>query len=288
MVEPEIVFHLAAQPIVAQSYADPLDSFSVNAIGTANVLECLRIAKHLVSAVIVTSDKAYENVEWDYGYRETDRLGGHDPYSASKACAEIIFSSYYRSFLAHAGVKVATARAGNVIGGGDFAADRVVPDTFRAWLHDQTAILRKPASTRPWQHVLEPLSGYLVLATELQRLPKLAGESFNFGPDSSVVQSVDELVRALSKHWKGAKVDSGVEPTRFAFHEAGLLKLCCDKALKKLHWHSILTFQESADFTADWFNRVYKQKQDPTATTSDQIDQYCALAAKRNISWANN
>jgi CDP-glucose 4,6-dehydratase len=200
---PEFLFHLAAQAIVSTSQQDPITTISTNTIGTANVLEALRLTGHSCVTVIITSDKCYENHEWDWGYRESDQLGGKDIYSGSKGAAEIIFHSYYHSFFktSDANVRLATARAGNVIGGGDWAMDRIVADCMRCWANGQPVSIRNPNSTRPWQHVLEPLSGYLALAASLYYSSELSGEALNFGPSSHQNNTVVDLIQELSRHW---------------------------------------------------------------------------------------
>jgi CDP-glucose 4,6-dehydratase len=286
-VKPEIVFHLAAQPIVTKSYKDPVETFATNSLGTVHVLECIRNSPGVLASVIVTSDKAYENVEWEYGYRESDRLGGHDPYSASKACAEIAFSSYFRSFFSKSGSMIASARAGNVIGGGDFAADRIVPDAVRAWTLKKAAGLRNPYATRPWQHVLEPLSGYLQLGEFLVRAKGgITGEAFNFGPSSNVIETVQDLVKALTQSWPGALLEQSSE--KFAIHEAGLLKLCCDKAKKRLGWNATLNFEETAKLTAEWYYRVLQQGHSSFDVTQEQLSRFEGFAKERKASWADN
>jgi len=202
-IQPDYIFHLAAQPIVTTSYSDPVGTISTNALGTVHVLEAVRELTHKCQVVLITSDKSYENVEWLYGYRETDRLGGKDIYSASKAAAEILIYSYYHSFLKHkTNIRLASVRAGNVIGGGDWAEKRLVPDCVRAWAEVKPVVIRNPASTRPWQHVLEPLSGYLVTGYRLAENETLNGEPFNFGPPSDQVYSVEQILNAIGKHWQ--------------------------------------------------------------------------------------
>ena len=279
--QPDIVFHLAAQPIVSESIKNPIDTYKTNIIGSANILECIRRSNSVKSAVMITSDKCYENVEWEYGYREVDVLGGKDPYSASKAGAEIIFASYFRSFLKEKeNLGICTARAGNVIGGGDWAVDRIVPDTIKSWSSDLPAVLRNPGSTRPWQHVLEPLSGYLLLAYKLysNQISK-NGSSFNFGPSSDVIKSVEDLIDEMSKYWQGASKDLSKKSKNY--NESSLLKLNCDKALKDLSWQSTLTFDETAKFTIDWYlaNRNQSNIKD---FTSNQIDTYQEILFDRN------
>lgn len=285
-VQPEIVFHLAAQPIVSKSIQDPVANFMTNLGGTVHVLEAVRKTDSVRSAVFITSDKCYENREWEFGYRETDQLGGKDPYSASKACAEIAFHSYFRTYFAdQAHLRVATARAGNVIGGGDWAKDRIVPDNVKAWGAGTVPVIRSPKATRPWQHVLEPLSGYLLLAAQLQnRTTGINGESFNFGPPANVNATVEDLLREMAKHWPGCAWR--VEGSQLERKEAGLLKLNCDKALARLSWQPTMHFQETIEFTAEWYKRFYKESPKAAASlTSQQIKKYAALATERGSAW---
>ena len=278
--KPEIVFHLAAQPIVSESIKNPIDTYRTNIIGSANVLECIRNTKHVKTAVMITSDKCYENVEWEYGYREIDALGGKDPYSASKAGAEIIFSSYFKSFLNNDKLGICTARAGNVIGGGDWAIDRIVPDTIKSWTKNLPAILRNPRSTRPWQHVLEPLSGYLLLAYQLNKNNSLInGTSFNFGPSSDVIKSVEDLIDEMSQYWVGSLKELPKKSKNY--NESSLLKLNCDKALKDLLWQPSLTFEETAKFTIDWYINYHNSK-DIISFTEKQIMEYQDNLFSRN------
>ena len=200
-IKPDVIFHLAAQAIVSSSYSDPLGTISTNVMGTANILDCLKNIKHKCATVIITSDKCYENKEWLWGYREIDQLGGKDIYSSSKASAELIVRSYLESFFKKdSNASISVARAGNVIGGGDWAKDRIVPDIFRSWSNNQVVEIRSPSSTRPWQHVLEPLSGYLTLGEKLWNSKKFHSEVYNFGPLANVDKSVLELVRNLSTY----------------------------------------------------------------------------------------
>lgn len=282
---PEIVFHLAAQPLVRQSYADPVTTFETNTLGTLNLLECVRVRPWMEAVVLITSDKAYRNDEWCWGYRETDALGGHDPYSGSKGCAELIAYSYYHSFLSRAPTRIVTTRAGNVIGGGDWAADRIVPDCIRAWSKGETLDVRNPHSTRPWQHVLEPLGGYLWLGSRLlQRYDGLDGEAFNFGPNPNVDQTVAELLAAMATRWPGVQWQSPEAENEDA-PEATLLKLSCDKALFHLGWRAVLDFSEVVTFTADWYHTWHAGEQDMHGYTLDQIEQYQALANSRGVPW---
>jgi CDP-glucose 4,6-dehydratase len=282
---PEIIFHLAAQALVRRSYVDPVTTFETNTLGMVNLLDCLRTRPWTEVAVLITSDKAYRNDEWCWGYRETDALGGHDPYSGSKGCAELVAHSYFHSFLRHSPTRVATTRAGNVIGGGDWADDRIVPDCVRAWSKGTSVEVRSPQATRPWQHVLEPLSGYLLLGARLwQKADGLDGEAFNFGPDAHVNQTVAELIGAMGTRWPGVqwRVPEGCEQ---GGHEATLLKLSCDKALFYLHWAAVLQFSETVEFTVDWYRTWNTGKQDMYAYTVNQIERYCLLAKTRGLSW---
>jgi CDP-glucose 4,6-dehydratase len=285
--QPEIVFHLAAQALVRQSYAEPAATFETNTFGTLNLLECLRVRPGVQAAVLITSDKAYRNAEWCWGYREEDALGGKDPYSGSKGAAELIAYSYYHSFLKDGGTRMATTRAGNVVGGGDWALDRIVPDCIRAWARNEPVMLRNPSATRPWQHVLEPLSGYLALGARLcTRSDGVNGESFNFGPDANVNQTVSQLLQAMSMRWPGRRWEA-LPGNAAAAHEATLLKLCCDKALHVLGWHAALDFEETVAFTADWYRAYYGREQDMHEFTSNQIDRYCEQAGHRGLAWVS-
>jgi CDP-glucose 4,6-dehydratase len=286
---PDFVFHLAAQAIVSRSYQDPLDTISTNVVGTACVLQALREVTWPCTAVIITSDKCYENVEWEWGYRETDRLGGKDIYSASKGAAELIFHAFHRSFFAagDSPVRLATARAGNVIGGGDWAPDRIVVDCIRAWTEGRPALIRSPRATRPWQHVLEPLSGYLALAQALHNGRGIVGESFNFGPRVEQNRSVLELIGELGKIWglpDTAKAFQVVDEV--PFNEAGLLKLNCDKAAFHLRWEPNLTYHECVELTGRWYLNVLKAGADPRALTLEQIQHYERVARERTRVWA--
>lgn len=294
---PDAVFHLAAQALVRRSYEDPRQTFESNAIGTLNVLEAVRRAPSVKALVLITSDKCYRNDEWVWGYRESDHLGGEDPYSASKACAEIIAHAYFASFFRE-GPRVATTRAGNVIGGGDWAEDRIVPDCARAWAAKRPALIRSPGATRPWQHVLEPLSGYLWLGAKLLLQAENGGEesagasplhrqSFNFGPAADVNASVAELARELAPHWPGFRVETqgGADGKK----ESTLLKLCCDKALAALDWKATLTFGECVALTAEWYRHYYETQPGPApsmrAFTQRQIAAYRAKAEERRLAW---
>jgi CDP-glucose 4,6-dehydratase len=285
--QPEIVFHLAAQALVRNSYADPVSTFETNALGTLNLLETARTSPSLRAVVVITSDKCYRNVEWKWGYRENDTLGGEDPYSASKACAELVSYSYIHSFFKpdEGAPAVATARAGNVIGGGDWAADRIVPDCIRAWSRNSAVVLRSPSSTRPWQHVLEPLSGYLLLGSELwQRNPRALWESYNFGPDATVNETVRLLIAELARGWDGARWEDDAEGLA-GRPEAKLLKLSCDKVLADLSWRSVLRFAETVTLTRDWY-RAHRDGANMLEVTNAQIREYVEKATERRLVWA--
>lgn len=288
-IEPDFVFHLAAQAIVSTSYKQPTDTISTNVIGTMNILEALRQVNRKCTAIIITSDKCYDNVEWIWGYKETDSLGGKDIYSGSKGAAELIFKSYYHSFFKNedSKVKVAVARAGNVIGGGDWAADRIVPDCMRAWSEGKIVEIRSPNATRPWQHVLEPLSGYLNLGGALFSDDSLNGQSFNFGPHAEYTSTVKELLEDLSKCWKFDSPKDAYSITGdVKFHEAGLLKLNCDKALFHLKWIPTLNYNQLLNYTGDWYYQYYKCNIDMHQYTLQQISTYVQTAKEKGIKWA--
>ena len=283
--QPEITFHLAAQPLVRRSYDDPAGTFETNTLGTVNVLECVRLRPSVEVVVLITSDKVYRNDEVYWGYRETDALGGHDPYSGSKSCAELVAHSYFHSFFSHGPTRVATARAGNAIGGGDWAEDRIVPDCVRAWSKGDAVTIRNPQATRSWQHVLEPLSGYLWLGAQLwKKGGGLNGEAFNFGPDDQSNQSVAELLGAMARHWPGVQwhVSEGGDNRA---HEATLLKVSYDKALHYLGWRAALQFQETVAFTVEWYRGWHADRQDLYAGSVAQIEHYCQLAEERGLPW---
>lgn len=285
--QPDFVFHLAAQPLVRRSYADPVETWQTNALGTVNVLEALRGLKTPCVAVLITSDKCYDNVEWVWGYRETDALGGPDPYSASKGAAELAIRSYVRSFFPRDGlVRIGVGRAGNVIGGGDWAVDRIVPDCVRAWSRSETVQLRNPLATRPWQHVLEPLSGYINLAMALHANAELHGEPFNFGPPAQQNHSVGELVNAMAEHWDQVRWED-VSAQYGGPYESSLLKLNCDKALHHLRWRAIWGFEDTVRETALWYRRYYEQPSQSIADFSlSQIQTYIDTARRQGLAWA--
>jgi CDP-glucose 4,6-dehydratase len=286
--QPEIVFHMAAQALVRKSYADPSSTFEVNTMGMVNVMECLRALPSVRAAVMITSDKAYRNDEWCWGYRECDSLAGLDPYSASKSCADLIAQSYWRSFFQSGDTRIAISRAGNVIGGGDWAEDRIVPDSMRALARGEMVVIRNPGATRPWQHVLEPLSGYLHLAARLLGSGnKLNGEAFNFGPDATVNHTVGELLSSMSHRWPELQWESP-EGAGKQEHEANLLKLNCDKALFHLQWKPTLGFLQTVELTVDWYREWARNLISDPSFSLAQIRQYCALAKERDAAWISS
>jgi CDP-glucose 4,6-dehydratase len=287
---PDFVFHMAAQPLVRESYRRPRETFSVNAMGTLNLLEALRDCARPCAAVFVTTDKCYENREWLHGYRETDALGGRDPYSASKAAAELIIASYRHSFFQNHPVKIASSRAGNVIGGGDWAADRIIPDCVQALQKNKPILVRNRRATRPWQHVLEPLSGYLWLGASLAapklRRCDLSGltSAFNFGPDRDSNRTVEELVEEVLRHWPGRWQDKS-DPR--APHEAGLLQLSTDKAAALLRWFPVWSFSEAVARTIEWYRKAdaFKHAKEFQKLTRRQISQYVDQASALRLPW---
>jgi CDP-glucose 4,6-dehydratase len=287
-IRPDFIFHLAAQPLVRYSYAAPVETFSVNVLGTVNVLEAVRTTLRPCSVVVVTTDKCYENREWAHSYREPDPLGGYDPYSSSKAAAELVVSAYRNSYFAESSVRVATARAGNVIGGGDWAPDRIIPDCVRALRRNHVIAVRNRLATRPWQHVLEPLSGYLWLAALLNRSvgsdlsDKYTG-AFNFGPNLEANRTVGELVCEVVKHWHGRWEDF-TDPN--AVHEAGRLNLSVDKAFHLLNWRPVWTFSQAVHKTMSWYQADNSGRENMQDVTAVQISEYEADAQASEVKWA--
>ena len=288
--QPDFIFHLAAQPLVRESYQTPVETYATNVMGTIHLLQAARTLRKSCAVVCVTTDKCYENREWVHGYREEDPLGGYDPYSSSKAAAEIAIAAWRRSFFKEHPVKVASARAGNVIGGGDWAADRIVPDCIRSLQKKQTIAVRNKHATRPWQHVLEPLSGYLWLGALLAK-PSLGrgsaekfSSAFNFGPGHDANRNVAELVEEILKHWPGRWTDRS-DPK--AVHEAGLLQLTTDKANALLRWSPAWSFADSVRETVNWYRTA---KSNPSSAalhrlTLKQIQAYTACARANGIRW---
>lgn len=283
--KPDFIFHLAAQSLVTKSHTDPLETWETNVIGTANVLNSLKNYKKNCVAIFITSDKCYDNKEWHWGYRETDALGGSDPYSGSKASAEILINSFVKSFFPkNHFVKIASVRAGNVIGGGDWSSNRIIPDVIRAWANNKAVTIRNPKATRPWQHVLEPLSGYLSLAANMSKSRNLQGETFNFGPSDNQIKTVRNVVNAIHKFLP--KKNLIVKKGRNINSEHHFLKLNCDKALNILDWNSTLTFDETIRMTMEWYLAYYKSPNKIFNFTLDQIKSYEEIAMSRKIPWS--
>ena len=293
-VQPDFVFHLAAQPLVRLSYREPVETMTTNVTGTLNVLDVLRRLKRKCACVIVTSDKCYENREVFHGYHEDDAMGGQDPYSASKGAAEIVAHAYRRSFFSSPDslISMATARAGNVIGGGDWSEDRIVPDCVRSLLKQEPINVRNPVATRPWQHVLEPLSGYLWLGAlltgeiNLPRVPnaQAVANAFNFGPWPEANRSVKDLVTEILQHWPGEWRDTSEAG---AVHEAGLLSLAIDKAFHMLQWQPVWNFDRNIAATAKWYRRVAKENLSTLDQTRSDITAYMNDAKKSDVTWTN-
>ena len=285
--QPEAVFHLAAQPLVRRSYSEPRLTFEVNLLGTVNVLQAAHQTSSVASLVCITSDKCYQNVEWAWGYRETDALGGPDPYSASKACAEMAIACYadpryQRSVVPPRRLPVVSARAGNVIGGGDWAEDRIVPDAMRALASGRDLTIRNPDATRPWQHVLEPLSGYLWLGARVASDPRCTG-AWNFGPAESNTHTVEHIVTGLLDRWGGRGTRLVIERDH-ARHEARLLRLDCSKAYQELGWCATWNLERTLDAVAEWY-RDFNAGADVYASSLRQIERYVDDAAGQHVAW---
>jgi len=271
---PDVIIHMAAQALVRQSYADPAETWSTNVMGTVNVLDAARSTPSIRAIVVVTTDKCYDNRAWEGGYRETDPLGGHDPYSASKAATELVAQSYRKSFFSETGALLATARAGNVIGGGDWSADRIVADAARAAASGEPLIVRNPLATRPWQHVLDCLSGYLTLASALWAGDQAAATAFNFGPDSADNVSVGELLDRLGRHWPELRWQHQIDQTQAAPHEAAYLYLDSSRARQALRWQSRWTLDQAVQKTAEWYRLVEQNPAAAARLMAAQIDEY--------------
>ena len=278
--KPEIIFHLAAQPLVRYSYSHPIETYATNVMGTVHLLEAVRRIGNIKVVINVTSDKCYQNREWIWGYRENEPMGGHDPYSSSKGCAELVTAAFQNAFFnatnfAQPGTALASVRAGNVIGGGDWAEDRLIPDMIRAFMAGQPVIIRNPQAIRPWQHVLEPLSGYLLLVQKLWENGSQYAEGWNFGPDENDAKPVVWIVTHLSKIW-GENVSWQADIQTTHPHEAHYLKLDCSKAKSKLGWHPKWNLETALHTTVDWY-KAYQQKQDMYPVMIDQIQTYSTM-----------
>lgn len=287
-VKPDFLFHLAAQAIVSTSYSEPFETISTNVLGTATILEAIKQTDWELTSVLITSDKAYDNVEWIWGYRENDAMGGKDVYSGSKGAAELTIKSYWHSFIKHMpNVKLGVARAGNVIGGGDWSCDRIVVDTVKAFANEMEVEIRSPKATRPWQHVLEPLSGYLRLAQSLAEEKITNGEAFNFGPRAEQTKTVKQLVEDIAENWGIEKTKAVKVTGHVPFEEAKLLKLNCDKALAYLNWHSVLSYNETVKMITDWYLGYYEGDTDLLILTQQQIALFEKEAMSQKQPWAN-
>ncbi|PKN18009.1 MAG: CDP-glucose 4,6-dehydratase [Deltaproteobacteria bacterium HGW-Deltaproteobacteria-6] len=282
-VKPEIVFHLAAQALVRESYDDPKATFDTNVGGTVNILEAIRQCTGVRAVVVITSDKCYDNKEWVWGYRESDPLGGHDPYSASKGASEIVSAAYHRSYFDLKGIGphlgFATARAGNVIGGGDWAKDRIIPDCVRALTANQPIIVRNPQATRPWQHVLDPLHGYLLLAARLLENPDRFSGAWNFGPQTSDQITVHALAERFIHAWGSGAIQT--PPIKKAPHEAHLLHLNIDKAAFGLKWQPVLDSSSAINWTVDWYKIWHRSGKNQKNVSVQQIREFSNLAAMK-------
>lgn len=287
-VKPDIIFHLAAQAIVSESYKNPSDTFSTNVMGTCNILESLKGTQDECILVLITSDKSYDNQEWIWGYKETDILGGKDPYSGSKGAAELVIRSYFESFFIDSPIKLGVGRAGNVIGGGDWAKDRIIPDAFRAWENKEAVSIRSPKSTRPWQLVLEPLSGYLNLAMALSEDRSISGEAFNFGPSSDQDVNVETLINhihgSLEEDYHDF-VPISLDEKEFV-PESRLLKLNCEKASNILNWKSTLDFKQLTEFVSQWYETALKNPSSSRDISLEQIKEYSNIARSKKIEWS--
>jgi CDP-glucose 4,6-dehydratase len=278
--EPDFIFHLAAQPLVTKSYQDPLNTYNTNIIGTANLLNSILGLKKECTVVIITTDKVYENKEWEYPYREIDTLGGHDPYSSSKAASELIISSYRNSFFnlnsySEHKKSIASARAGNVIGGGDWSEDRLIPDFIKAIRNNESIKLRNPNSIRPWQHVLEPIFGYLKLGIMLKESPKIYSGSWNFGPTEIDNLSVIKIVEYLKEIFKEGEIE--IVENKYLPHEAKILKLDISKAQSILNWKPIFTAQQAIKITANWYQSFYYKNISAESLVKEDINLYLSL-----------
>ncbi|WP_339885425.1 CDP-glucose 4,6-dehydratase [Polaribacter vadi] len=286
-VQPDIVFHLAAQALVRKSYDDPVETFSTNVMGTLNIFEACRKTPSVKAIVNVTTDKCYENKEWEWGYRENEPMGGYDPYSASKGCSELLTSSYRNSYFnpkdfgnKHE-VLLASGRAGNVIGGGDWAVDRLIPDIIKATAKNEAVLIRNPLATRPWQHVLEPLSGYLTLGWKLLKKDVSAAEGWNFGPDNNSNLQVGDIVKLSHEYWSNIQIE--ISKNTDEHHEANLLMLDCSKANKKLKWKAVWGIDKTIDKTITWYREYYENNKILSHT---DLEEYISDAKAANILWA--
>ena len=286
-IQPDIVFHLAAQALVRKSYDDPVETFSTNVMGTLNIFEASRKTPSVKAIINVTTDKCYENKEWEWGYRENEAMGGYDPYSASKGCSELLTSSYRNSYFNNNdygkkhNVLLASGRAGNVIGGGDWAVDRLIPDIIKAAAIKKTVLIRNPLATRPWQHVLEPLSGYLTLGCKLLQKEISVADGWNFGPDIHSNIQVGDIVKLSNKYWNAIQIE--ISKNSNEHHEANLLMLDCTKANKTLKWKAVWGIDKTIDKTISWYKSYYENNK---LLSLEDLTEYISDAQSANILWA--
>ncbi|MDG1226408.1 MAG: CDP-glucose 4,6-dehydratase [Polaribacter sp.] len=286
-IQPDIVFHLAAQALVRKSYDDPVETFSTNVMGTLNIFEASRKTPSVKAIINVTTDKCYENKEWEWGYRENEAMGGYDPYSASKGCSELLTSSYRNSYFnnndygKNHNVLLASGRAGNVIGGGDWAVDRLIPDIIKAAAIKKTVLIRNPLATRPWQHVLEPLSGYLTLGYKLLQKEISVADGWNFGPDINSNIQVGDIVKLSNEYWNAIQIE--ISKNTNEHHEANLLMLDCTKANKNLKWNAVWGIDKTIDKTISWYKSYYENNK---LLSLEDLTEYISDAQSANILWA--
>ena len=285
-IKPDFIFHLAAQALVGESYINPHTTFNTNVMGSINILESVKDLKKECVVIMITSDKVYQNKETFWGYKETDKIWGKDPYSASKSMVEIAIESYLSSFLGpgNNNIKIGITRAGNVIGGGDWSLNRLVPDCMKSWSKNNTVKIRNPDSTRPWQHVLEPLSGYLLLGFYLKH-NKFNGEAYNFGPNDRNNYSVRDVINQMSNLWDQVTWED-ISNEKANFHESNLLKLNCEKAWHDLEWFPVLSFPETISYTTKWYKHYYKHNSCMFEFSSNQINNYVKTAKRMKVPWA--
>ena len=282
-INPDFIFHLAAQSSVKKSYKNPLQTFNTNIIGTLNILEYLKVKQPKCCSVFITSDKVYKNMEWNWGYKETDTIGGYDPYSASKSCCEFIISSYFESYFKNSNKnKIAIARAGNVIGGGDWSDDRIIPDIIKNWQKKSILIIKNKNATRPWQHVLEPLSGYLLLGQKLFEGKINSGEAYNFGPNNLGHIPVIDLVKNINKF---INFKFKLTKSKNRIKETSLLKLNSEKAFMDLEWYTVFDFENIIKFTSFWYLAFYNNKKEIFKFSKQQINKYYEIAKSKKLKW---
>jgi len=290
-IRPDFIFHLAAQAVTSIAFEQPLETLQTNIMGTANLLDYFRVQPYPCTLIIITSDKCYENNEWIWSYREEDRLGGKDPYSVSKASAEFVIRTYFHCYFNAEDflVRIASTRAGNVIGGGDWTRDRILPDTFKAWIHNKPLEMRHPNAVRPWQFVLEPLSGYLLLGQLLSEGKIASGEAYNFGPANTKAYTVEEIIRMAAACWdRDTAIYRKATDDRKNFNESTLLKISSEKANQQLDWHPVYDVAEAVTETALWYKNYQSKQTSLQLYSQQQIASYTRKAKEKKVSWAGN